>query len=235
MRRVALGAVAVAAALVVGPWIYINVVRDEAPAALDLPATSVAVEPTDAPGATAAPTTTTAPADPSGTWVAAAGSVAGYRVDEVLFGQRVTAVGRTSGVTGEITIDGGALRAAAFTVDLTTVASDNAKRDSQFANRIMDVLNHPTATFALTEPVEIGSAALAGAELATAATGELTLRGTTRPVVVDLRARLAGSTIEVSATTEIVFADWGIPDPSLPGIRTEDRGILEVLLVLGRA
>lgn len=227
--RRALAAVAVVAALLVGgPWVYINLVRDDAPDVLTLPASTTTV---------AAPATTTAadPVDPSGTWVATDASIAGYRVDEVLFGQAVTAVGRTSAVEGTVTIDGGAVRAAAFTVDMASVKSDNAKRDSQFANRIMDVLNHPTATFALTEPVALGPGALAGDELVAAATGEMTLRGTTRPVTLDLRARLSGTTVEVTAATEIVFAEWGIPEPSLPGIRVEERGVLEVLLVLERA
>jgi len=235
--RRAIAVVGELAVLIVGgPWVYINLIRGDAPGALTLPATTTVAADGVAPDTTVEATTTSAaPVDPSGTWVAGEGSLAGYRVDEVLFGQNVTAVGRTTGVEGEITIDGGALRAAAFSVDLASVRSDNAKRDSQFANRIMDVLNHPIATFTLTEPVTIGSEALAGDELIAAANGEMTLRGTTRPVTVDLRARLAGATIEVTATTEIVFAEWGIPEPSLPGIRVEDRGVLEVLLVLGRA
>jgi hypothetical protein len=54
-------------------------------------------------------------------------------------------------------------------------------------------------------------------------------------VTLDLRARLTGGTVEVVTSLEIVFAEWGIPEPSLPGIRVEDRGVLEVLLLLRRA
>jgi polyisoprenoid-binding protein YceI len=239
MMTVVRRAIAVVGTLVVllvgGPWVYINLIRGDAPEALTLPATTVAAT-TVAPATTVeASTTSAAPVDPSGRWIAGEGSVAGYRVDEVLFGQNVTAVGRTAGVEGSITIDGGAVRAAEFTVDMGSVKSDNAKRDSQFANRIMDVLNHPTATFVLTEPVALTPEALAGGELTAAAVGEMTLRGTTRPVTLDLRARLTGGTVEVVTSLEIVFAEWGIPEPSLPGIRVEDRGVLEVLLLLRRA
>ena len=39
---------------------------------------------------------------------------------------------------------------------------------------------------------------------------------------------------DLSENQVIVFADWGIPNPSIPGISTEDSGVLEFSLVLGR-
>ena len=80
---------------------------------------------------------------------------AGYRVDEVLFGQNVTATGRTHDVTGSLTFDDTTLTAADITVDLTTVTSDQRRRDGQFSGRIMDVNQFPTATFVLTSPVAV--------------------------------------------------------------------------------
>jgi polyisoprenoid-binding protein YceI len=229
MKKVGVALAVVVALFVGGPWAYINLIREDAPDELSLPSATTAV---DTSSTVAAPE---APADPTGSWVAGAGSLAGYRVEEILFGQRVTAVGRTSDVTGEVAIEAGAVTSASFTVDMSTVASDEGKRDNQFRTRIMDVLNHPTATFVLTEPIVLPSGAIAGLEdAAVAATGDLTLRGVTKPVVLDVTARLAGGSMEISASTEIVFAEWGIPDPSLPGISTEDRGVLEVLLVMVR-
>ena len=228
--RVAAGIVVLVVLIVGGPWVYINLIREDAPDELSLPSASTEVETSSTVAASEAP------ADPTGSWVSGAGSLAGYRVEEILFGQRVTAVGRTSDVTGEVAIEVGTVTAATFTVDMSTVASDEGKRDNQFRTRIMDVLNHPTATFVLTEPIVLPPGALGGLEDAVvAATGDLTLRGVTKPVVLDVSARLAGGSIEISASTEIVFAEWGIPDPSLPGISTEDRGVLEVLLVMVRA
>ena len=230
MKKVVVALAVVVALVVGGPWVYINLIREDAPDELSLPSATTAVD------TSSTVVVTDAPADPTGPWVAGAGSLAGYRVEEILFGQRVTAVGRTPDVTGEVAIEGGTVTVATFTVDMSTVASDEGKRDNQFRTRIMDVLNHPTATFVLTEPIVLPPGALGGLEdAAVAATGELTLRGVTKPVVLDVSARLAGGSIEISASTEIVFAEWGIPDPSLPGISTEDRGVLEVLLVMVRA
>lgn len=225
MKRVGLVLLVGVALIVGGPWFYINVIRDDAPEELSLSTTTVAAETTVASG----------PVDPTGAWVVGEGSVAGYRVDEILFGQNVTAVGRTSAVSGQIEIDGQAVVSGSFTVDLTSVRSDSDRRDSQFANRIMDVLNFPTADFRLTSPIQIPDGALEGTSFSAQATGELSLRGTSRTVVLDVTAQLTDGVVEISTSTEIVFAEWGIPDPSLPGISTEDFGMLEVLLRLVRS
>lgn len=226
MKKLAVVVLALAVLFVGGPWVYINLIREDAPAELSLAeSTSVSAE----------TTVVAEPFDVNGTWRVGAGSLAGYRVDEILFGQDVTAVGRTDAVTGEFVIEGESVISARFSVDLTQVTSDSSRRDSQFANRIMDVLNFPTAEFVLDSPIELPSAALAGDEFSVAATGTLTLRGKSGPVEMMLTARLDGSSIEVSASTEIVFADWGIPDPSLPGVTTEDFGTLEALLKMEKS
>ena len=59
----------------------------------------------------------------------ASGSFAGFRVDEELTVGAVVAVGRTGGVTGSLTIDGGALVAAEINVDMTTIVSNDSRRE----------------------------------------------------------------------------------------------------------
>src|SRR5215475_10998459 len=51
-----------------------------------------------------------------GTWAVAAGSRAGYRVNEVLLGQQNVAVGRTSSVTGHLAIRRTTVTAGTFTL-----------------------------------------------------------------------------------------------------------------------
>jgi polyisoprenoid-binding protein YceI len=75
-----------------------------------------------------------------GTWTidAASGSLAdgsstyaGYRVQEELSGIGAnTAVGRTQNVTGSMTIDGTTITDLEITVDMTTLASDDDRRDN---------------------------------------------------------------------------------------------------------
>ena len=154
----------------------------------------------------------------------------GYRVGEVLFGQHNTAVGRTKDITGQLTVAGTTVTSASFTVDMTTVNSDESQRDAQFQGRIMDTATYPTATFRLTKAAHFGSLPLGTVRSGTAA-GELTLRGKTEPVGVPLQIERTGPTVAVLGSVNIVFAKWSIPNPSFAGlVTTNDHGILEFLL-----
>src|SRR5688572_6745679 len=97
-KRWLIAGLAIVAVLVVaGPYVYINYIQDEPPAALSL----------ETPGAAAGAGSGAQPSEGiEGAWQVGSGSQAGYRVDEVLFGQNVTAVGRTEQVTGDLQIEG---------------------------------------------------------------------------------------------------------------------------------
>jgi polyisoprenoid-binding protein YceI len=217
----------------VGPWVYINFIKDDAPAALDINSvTSSTVETAEQSVDTvAAPIT-----DASGDWqvLPNTDSVVGYRVKEILFGQATEGVGRTKDVEAALTIEDNAVTAASFTVQMGTLASDTAKRDGQFNGRIMDVATYPTATFSLTQPITLPANAVSGEVITTDATGELTLRGTTKPVTFPVEAQVQGSTFTVAGNITIVFDEWSIPEPGLPGISVDPQGLLEFALIFTR-
>jgi polyisoprenoid-binding protein YceI len=167
-----------------------------------------------------------------GTWKVAAGSVVGYRVNEVLFGQNNTAVGRTNSVTGNLALHGNQVPSAAFTVDLTTVASDQSQRDHQFQGRIMDTSTYPTATFTLTNAITLASAPTNGSTFTAQATGNLTMHGTTRAVTFTVTGKVTGSTAQINGSIPIVFANWNIPNPTFGPVSTDNHGTMEFLLNL---
>ena len=214
---------------VVGPFVYINFIKDDPPERLSLDDVS-----TTTVGEAGSSTTSGEAAGIEGRWVVADGSTVGYRIQETLFGQGSEAVGRSEGVTGEITIEGSTVTAGSFEVDMATFESSESQRDRQFENRIMEVAEFPTAPFELTEPIELGAVPSNGEEVTTTATGDLTLHGVTRPVVIDLVSRLDGSTFAVDGSTTITFTDYGIDDPSGGPASVGEDGELEVLLVFGR-
>jgi polyisoprenoid-binding protein YceI len=195
-----------------GPFIYIHFFNS-APAALSLPATSPTASASDG-------GTTTARTSITGTWNTSTGSVVGYRVNEVLLGQNTTAVGRSSSVTGHLTVSGTGATAASFTVPMSTIHSDKSQRDAQFDGRIMDVAPVPASNTVKHYTAH----------------GDLTLHGTTRAVTFTLRAELTGGRIEVSGQIPVLFASYGIPNPSFVGfVTTQNHGILEFLLVFSKA
>jgi polyisoprenoid-binding protein YceI len=129
-------------------------------------------------------------------------------------------VGRAFGlskVRGHFTGLGGTARVAPdpsestvdVTIDMASVESGNARRDTHLRSAaLFDVDNHPIAHFRSTA---VSLQATRGA-----ITGDLTVKGITQPVVLDVECR--GQTRDPSAKDRAVFSatatvdrhDWGV-------------------------
>jgi polyisoprenoid-binding protein YceI len=195
---------------------------------------------------TAGPGEDTAADGVEGTWTvdtetgefdyeSATGSFVGFRVEEELANiGAATAVGRTGEITGAMTIEGATVPEASFEVDMTSITTDEPRRDS----RVQEALHtdqHPTATFRLTEPIELGDATSSG-QITADATGELTVNGVTKPITLAIEAELVQDTIVVVGSTEVVFSDFDVEVPSAPiVVSAEDRGTLELQLLFTRS
>ena len=164
-------------------------------------------------------------------------SFVGYRVQEQLASIGAnTAVGRTSNVTGTLTIAGTKATAVSITADLTALQSDDQRRDGQLVRGGIETGTYPTATFSLTSPIDLGSIPADGQEIDVTATGSLTLHGVTKPVQLALKARLSGSIIEVAGSTPILFSDYQIQKPnSFAVLSIADQGTMELQLFFSHA
>jgi polyisoprenoid-binding protein YceI len=241
--KLVLGAfVGIAIAIPAGTWVYIHVIQDDPPPPLTLDTaasgqvtttTGVVSSPTTLAGPTA--TTSAPPAAGAETWRPTPASILGYRVKEVLFGQSNDAVGRTSGITGSMTINGASVSAVELNVDMKSVKSDNGQRDGQFQGRIMNTTAFPTATFKLTQPLTLSAVPTDNAIVDAKATGTLTMHGVTKPVTFDLKAQRDGADIKVNGSIPIVFADYNIANPSAGPATTEDHGVIEFLVVFAKS
>lgn len=230
--KIFLGAVVAAAvAFVVAPWVYINLIRDDAPDRLTL-STTVTTTVDSSVATIDGGSEGDEPFDPVGEWVIGDESVVGYRVEEILFGQNVTAVGRTGAVTGSMVIEADAVTEGGFTVDMATITSDSSRRDGQVNGRILQTATYPQATFVLTAPIALPLEAYEGQPVSLEATGALTLLDITREVSFPVDVQLVDGSVNVVGTITIVFDEWNIPDPSTGGIAVEPEGELEFSLVL---
>jgi len=244
-------AIALIGALAAGGGLVTFFVGGDPPAPVSiLPTASPGGGPTAVPSgpvaaASGEPGTTDAPSGIEGAWAMDtsvgsftdfSGTWAGFRVDEIL-GQGIgstTAVGRTPGVSGELTIDGALLTTTRIEVDLTRIVSDRTRRDDAI-QRTLGTGDFPTATFELTAPVELGAEAAAGGVISTIASGRLTIHGVTRDVAVDLEARLADDRILVVGSTPFAFSDYGMTAPTAPIVLSvADDGTLEFQLFFSR-
>jgi polyisoprenoid-binding protein YceI len=211
-----------------GAWIYTRVINP--------PASKVGfsdISTTTAPVGDS--TTTLSPAQLDGAWKPTNASVVQYLVPEILFGQSTKADGTTNAITGSLTISGTTVPSAAFTVDLTTVHSNQRSRDNQFQGRIMNTSQFPTATFALTKPIAFGSVPAENKTITASATGKLMLHGTTKTVTFDVKARRVGNTVEVTGTIPVHFSDYGIPNPTFGPAQVGGDGDLAFALAFQKA
>lgn len=165
------------------------------------------------------------------------GSFVGYRVQEELANiGAATAVGRTPNVTGSLTFDGSTVTGADFTADLSTLQSDRPQRDGQLRRQALETGTYPTATFKLTQPMDLGTVPADGQVIESTATGDLTIHGTTKSVQIPVEARVSGDVVTVTGSTDILFADYGISRPqSFMVLSIADRGTMEFQLQFTKA
>jgi len=198
-------------------FVYFVLFSHSAPAPLALTSPSAAA-------ATPALTATEIP----GAWTVASHSVAGYRVREQLaFVQAPSdAVGRTSEITGSVTVTGSAtalsVRAATFTVNVQSLTSDQQMRDSHIQSLGLESSQFPNATFVLSSPVALPADAASGAEIPVSLTGALTVHGTTRTETIPVQARISGSEINVVGSITFPWGDFNMQAPNIAGFVTVD-------------
>ncbi|NDC91783.1 MAG: hypothetical protein EB089_08035 [Acidimicrobiia bacterium] len=104
VRKILAAIAVLAVGAVTGPWVYINLIKDQAPEALTLEptttTTNIDVESSTTVVAESTTTTVLATSAVEGEWVTASDSIVGYRVKETIVGQKTEGVGRTSAITG---------------------------------------------------------------------------------------------------------------------------------------
>lgn len=163
--------------------------------------------------------------------VAPGESKATYTVREKLASMPTTteAVGRTTALEGVIRLDG----VSTITADLSTLESDQARRDNFVRERIFN--EDPIATFTLDPLPDLPREYREGETVTREVTGTLTIRGVSRPQTFQVEARLRGDTLEILGRTDFTWADFQIDPPNTPLVTVEDNVHLEVLLIARRS
>lgn len=240
-RLVAAGAAAVVvAAAALGA--YVVFLGDE-PEAVNLE-TAIEAASTAAVGGSAASGgggsgSTSTEGDLTGTWsvLSDGSSFVGYRVQEEL--ARIgaaTAVGRTGDVTGSLEFDGAAITSVSVEADLSTLASDDERRDQQLRRQALETGTFPTATFVLSEPIPLVDIPTEGQTIAVDAIGELTVHGVTQIVTIPLEGAFVEGRVVVIGSTVLQFADYDIDAPeSMAVLSVDDKATLELQLVFAKA
>jgi polyisoprenoid-binding protein YceI len=249
MSRSVLAILAVVAVIAVGVGGYLaydTFLRGDSTPALTLPSASpeATTDPTTEPSASADAGASDAPAstdpgtgtdgDVAGTWTITE-ALAGYRVREQLANlpAESDAVGRTSDVTGSITLDGSGdavqLTGGTIDVDTTTITSDEGMRDNRMRTQGLQTESFPTASFTITQPVDVPTAALSGTASGLTLVGDLTLHGVTKSVEIPAQAQLVDGVVQVAGSLTFPLSDFDIVAPNVGGfiVSIADDGTLE--------
>ena len=163
--------------------------------------------------------------------VAPTGNEARFRVREQLVGVDFPndAVGKTSQIAGAIVVgpDGKIVReGSSFTVDLTNLVSDNARRDNYVRRNTLVTDSFPKAVFVPTSAKGLPATLPATGETTFELVGDLTVRGVTRPVTWQVKAtRAAAGAVTGSATTSFPFAEFGLTIPKVGRVLSVDDKI----------
>jgi polyisoprenoid-binding protein YceI len=109
-------------------------------------------------------------------------------------------------------------------------------RDGQLQRQALETATYPTATFVLTEPIELDNLPANGDTISVTAIGDLTIDGVTKSVQIPLEAMLSDGGVTVVGSTPIKFTDYGMSSPqSMMVLSIADEGVMEFQLQLTKA
>jgi hypothetical protein len=171
---------------------------------------------------------------PAGGWSVGQGSVAGYRVREKLL--RLPAsndgVGRTSAITGgfRLTRDPAGLRVEKgmrIDVDVSTLKSDEDRRDDHMRTMAIETDLYPTASFTTTSDIVLPRDMTGGGQAFVTVAGDLTIHGVTRAVSIPLLAQHAVGRIEIVGALSFPWDFFQMKQPNLSYVTVEADPTLE--------
>ena len=205
------------------------------------------------PAASAGPTATTAAgANPTNTASAASSggvkyvlvadqSTAGFQVTEQLARNNLPndAIGTTKSITGSITVlPDGTIDSAnsKFTVDVSTLQTDQPMRDGYVKRNILQTDQYPQAVFVPDKVTGLPAALPDSGNLTFQVSGNLTIRNVTKPITWDVTGSIANGVATGKATTHFTFEDFSLTQPQVPVVLSVvDKITLNVSLVLQKA
>lgn len=191
----------------------------------------VKTEPLNADGAEAATT------DINGTWHVVPGvipnhSSAGFTFDEILPAERKTTSGSTIAVTGDLEVANDTLNSGLITVDMSNISTDQEKRDINVRAKLFHTDEFPTATFEVTEPVDLTAVPADGTVGEVVVPGELTIHGQSNDVAPTFAVLRDGDQVILSSDIEINRLDYNVETPEFIAAQVDEIGAINVRLTL---
>ena len=175
--------------------------------------------------------------DMNGSWSVVPGAIpnyssAGFTFDEILPGEEKTTSGSTVSVTGDIEIANNTLDSGLITVDMTNISTDQEKRDINVRMKLFHTDEFPTATFAVTDSVDLSGIPDDGTVGQVVVPGELTVHGQTNEVAPTFDVLRDGEQVILSSDIEINRLDYNVETPEFVAAKVAEMGEINVRLTL---
>ncbi|MEQ8671822.1 MAG: YceI family protein [Aggregatilineales bacterium] len=165
-------------------------------------------------------------------------SEARFNIQETLRGERITVVGTTEQVAGDVVVDfgnPGASQVGTIRINVRTIATDSSFRNDAIRGRILQSSQDqfefsefvPTDLIGLPESVAVGDT------ITFQIVGDLTIRDITNNVIFDATVTVDSETlISGLASTTVFYPDYNLVIPSVPQVSdVADDVVLEIEFV----
>lgn len=144
------------------------------------------------------------------------GSIAEFRIYELLRGNPFTVVGTTTQIAGDLAIGNEGVRFGEIRINARTFKTDSQSRDGTIARAILRSENpanevivfRPTSVSGGEDFAETGSSTLS-------VSGDLTISGVTKPATFVVSMRMEGGAITGTASAQLKRSDFNLIVPNL--------------------
>lgn len=152
-----------------------------------------------------------------------------FELDEDLRGSRITVVGQTDQVAGEVAVDFANLAATqvgTIQINARTLATDNSFRNRAIQNDILQTGANEFITFVPTAVNNLPASVAVGETVEFSIDGDLTVAGVTNPATFNLMVTaVSADQITGTASTVILRQDFGLQIPSVPSVANVEEEV----------
>jgi polyisoprenoid-binding protein YceI len=224
-------ALAFAIVVLLGGYVAYSILRPSAEASSPIAAIPLAAT-TDTETAAVAETAveeSAATGEPTIYAINTAASQVRFELDEDLRGNRITVVGNTDQIAGELAFDFNDLsqtQIGTILINARTLVTDNNFRNRAIQNEILDTGSYEYITFTPTAINGLPETAAIGDTITFTIDGDLTIREVTAPVTFSVEATAASdSQITGTASTIITRDAYGLTIPSVPSVANVEQEV----------
>lgn len=152
-----------------------------------------------------------------------------FELDEDLRGQRITVVGTTSQVAGEIAFnlsDLSQTQVGILQINARTLQTDNDFRNRAIQNQILDTGPYEFITFTPSAINDLPPSAAVGDTITFTIDGDLTIRDITLPATFTVQVMVISET-EISGTASAIVtrSDYELTIPSVPNVANVEQEV----------